>query len=221
MIDGNSLVQIAPQPVVFLGLSLSAEEARQILCAEYRGPIRKGDLDAIAAPATVVIVDGVLDTEERLPRSEAQHALRRGLTLYGAASTGALLAIELEDAGMSGFGRVFEFLRRFEGDREDLVAHLYVDGEERAMTVPLINIILASQDQGTEPGRLAMLSRTLSAIPLHERQWNNIEFALKRIDLSLHPAMRNANAKADDARALLCELAMAVSEGSGGIESEC
>lgn len=111
-------------PTVFLGLSLRAEEACEILAADYRRPIRVGNLDQISPPAEVVIIDGVLDSEKRLPTSEAEHALQRGLNLYGAASTGALLAPELQSAGMIGFGRVFDFLTLVPGNCDDLVALL-------------------------------------------------------------------------------------------------
>jgi hypothetical protein len=173
------------------------------LRADYRGPIRKGDLDIIAPPVTVIIIDGALNDAERLPMSEAEHALRRGLILYGAASTGALLAIELQAASMKGFGRVFEFLRQFVGDPEDLVSLLYLTGENEPLTVPLINIILAYQDLGFGEDRLHVVSRTLAAIPLHDRVWDTIALSLGSIGLHMPSSIRFANAKADDARALL------------------
>ena len=43
----------AGSAVVFLGPSLPLAEARSLLTADYRPPLRRGDLDAIAAPAVV------------------------------------------------------------------------------------------------------------------------------------------------------------------------
>ena len=206
MIDNNYLIQTASRPVVFLGPSLSVEEAREILSAEYRGPIRKGDLDAIAAPATVVIVDGVLDDDKRLPASEALEALRRGIKLYGTSSTGALLAAELAWHGMKGFGRVFDLLRRSSCDREELVALLYVEPDYQPVTVPLINFALAVRDIGYETTQIDALMRTLLSIPLHGRTWDTIENRLSEAGLHLPETVRATNAKKDDARALLALL---------------
>lgn len=203
MTDG-SIIQDTSSPIVFLGLSLSVDEAREILGAEYRGPIRKGDLDAIAAPATVVIIDGVLDENKRLPTSEALEALRRGVALYGASSTGALLAVDLARDGMEGFGRVFDFLRWFPDDKQDLVALLYVEGDDQPVTVPLINIVLACQDIGSS--EVGALMRTLVSIPLHDRTWDSINSALSKVGFSLPRAIRKTDAKRDDARALLAWL---------------
>src|SRR5580700_9812280 len=48
-------------PIVFLGPSLPQEEALRIVKAEYRPPIRRGDLDGIPAGSIVAIIDGVFD----------------------------------------------------------------------------------------------------------------------------------------------------------------
>jgi len=196
----------ASRPVVFLGLSLREEEACEILPAEYRGPVRKGDLDAISAPATVVIVDGVLDDDERLPVSEASSALRRGVELYGTSSTGALLAVKLAEVGMKGFGRVFDFLRRSSGDRENLVAALYVPPENQPLTVPLISIILACRDAGFDSAQLDALMQALVSIPLAERTWETIESTLSEAGFHLPETVRASDAKKADARALLALL---------------
>src|SRR3569833_3101571 len=81
-------------PVVFHGPSLPLAEAHSLPAANYRPPLRRGDLDAIAAPAVVAVVDGVLEPEARLPPEEARRAAERGLCLFGAASVGALLAAD-------------------------------------------------------------------------------------------------------------------------------
>lgn len=194
------------KPIVFLGVSIGAEAAGEILAADYRGPVRRGDLDAIYPPASVAIIDGVLDEDERLPACEAERALQRGLSLYGAASTGALLAIEFESRGFKGFGRVFEFLRRHEGDAIDLVSVLYSARDGEVLTVPLINVILACADEGHGPREIETLTRALIAIPLDERDWDAIEPAIVKAGFSPLRSMRTANAKRDDARALLALL---------------
>ncbi|MFA7505345.1 MAG: TfuA-like protein [Burkholderiaceae bacterium] len=203
---GTSLPRGQP-PIVFLGPSLSVREARGILpAADYRPPLRRGDLDAIDRPASVLVIDGLLAPDQRLPVSEARAALRRGLELHGASSTGALLALELADHGMRGSGRVFEFLRDFPGQRENLVALLHAGPQFHPLTVPLINVVLGHGDE--HPGREALdaLAGCLAGIPLHERSWETIETVMREAGFSIPPSIRFADAKGEDARTLLASI---------------
>ncbi|MGY0799413.1 TfuA-like protein [Lysobacter sp. A286] len=196
------------RPIVFLGLSLTGAEARAVLDAEYRAPIVRGDLDAIVAPAQVVIVDGMLDPDLRLHPEEAARALARGLDLHGAASMGAVLAVRLEPLGMKGAGQVFHILRTLGGDREDLVQALFVrDGLEfRPLTVPLINVVAGLWSSGLGAGELAALVHVLRAIALDARTWENIEAAVAGAGFRLPPAIRLMDAKREDALCLLRQL---------------
>lgn len=197
-----------PAPIVFLGPSLSVREASAILPADYREPLRRGDLDAIAAPATVLVIDGILDEDQRLPTAEARDALDRGIELHGAASTGALLAIALAGHGMKGAGRVFEFLRDFPGDPENLVVLLQAGSRPYPLTVPLINVVLAHRDECDDRDAHDALLGCLAAIPLPERTWEGIEAAVRKAGLSMPPSVRCADAKGEDARALLASIRM-------------
>jgi len=49
-----------PTPVVFTGLSLSQEEARTLLAAEVRPPVKRGDLDQLSDGTVAAIIDGEL-----------------------------------------------------------------------------------------------------------------------------------------------------------------
>lgn len=193
----------ARAPEVFLGLSLRDEEAQTILTANYRSPLRKGDLDSLSAGATAIVIDGVLDEPVRLPTSEATRAPDRGVRLFGASSTGALLAIELASEGMIGCGQVFEYLRDMTGDREDMVRLLYVEDETRPVTIPLISIILACRSIGFDEQQIADLSNLLRSIPTDERTWPTIEATCRNADLPLPPAARTIDAKKQDAQMLL------------------
>lgn len=191
------------KPIVFLGLSLGVEEARAILDADYRGPLVRGDLDAIDAPTRVVIIDGILDAEKRLTVEEGRRALARGLVLHGASSTGALLALELESAGMHGHGEVFRTLRTLTGDREDLVKALFAGDSLRPFTVPLIHAIVACRRHGYSVAQIDCLLHALRALPLDERSWDNIRHAVTQTGLSLPSRTDAMDAKRDDACALL------------------
>src|SRR6478672_3285693 len=97
------------RPVIFLGPSLSHERARQIFPdVEYRPPAKKGDLLRLAADPDVKmigLVDGVfLQDYPPTPIEVYQLAKKEGSILAGAASLGALRAVELEKFGMVGIG---------------------------------------------------------------------------------------------------------------------
>ena len=83
------------RPIVFLGPSLARDAARTILEADFRPPLRTGDLDYFSASDTILIVDGEFGSTTALSPAEVQRAADRGVTFLGAASTGAMLAAQL------------------------------------------------------------------------------------------------------------------------------
>ncbi|MGH2586362.1 MAG: TfuA-like protein, partial [Dehalococcoidia bacterium] len=97
-------------PLIFLGPSLSQAEARCLCQAEYRGPIRRGDLASSAGsvPRIIGIVDGAFHHSLTVSPREVQEAIARGHRVYGAASIGALRSVELDFAAMIGVGRIYE-----------------------------------------------------------------------------------------------------------------
>ncbi|WP_175628327.1 TfuA-like protein [Thioalkalivibrio denitrificans] len=204
----------ARPPVVFLGPSLRIEDARSILDADYRPPLRKGDLDALTAPCAVGVIDGVLDREQRLSLAEVRCAMERGFRLYGAASTGALLACELEREGMVGMGQVFRFIRDVAHNREDLVAVLLGPDLMKAMTIPIVDVVFTLARAGLIPAnekeRMSRVLEALSLMPVEERCTDRLKAVLRKVigehgvaDLPAH----FHNAKADDARGLLTSMA--------------
>lgn len=132
------------KPVIFLGPSLSHDRARQIFPgADYRPPAKKGDLLRLAAgDATMVgLVDGVfLQDYPPTPIEVYQLARKQGVTLAGAASLGALRAVELEKFGMIGIGRVFELYKTGRIDADDEVAVTFGDGDFRLQSEAMIDI---------------------------------------------------------------------------------
>jgi hypothetical protein len=113
--------------IIFLGPSLSHESAKKILPeAEFRPPAKKGDLLRLAANpnlSMVGLVDGVfLQDYPPTPIEVYQLAMRKDVTFAGAASLGALRAVELEKFGMIGIGKVFELYKKGKIDADDEVA---------------------------------------------------------------------------------------------------
>jgi ribosomal protein S12 methylthiotransferase accessory factor len=129
----------AASPIVFLGPSLPWELARRCLPdADYRPPVRRGDLDGIAPGTVVGVIDGVFDQSLAISPGEIREAIGRGVAVYGAASMGALRAAEVRQ--VIGVGRVFEMYASGEIDRDDEVAVLFDPQTLRPLTDPLVNL---------------------------------------------------------------------------------
>ncbi|HEY6757761.1 MAG TPA: TfuA-like protein [Nitrososphaera sp.] len=116
------------KPIIFLGPSLSHEKARKIFDADYRAPARKGDFLRLAADFDVVglavgFVDGVFLQDYPPTPIEVYHlARKKGVHLAGAASLGALRAVELEKFGMVGIGKIFQLYKTGKLNADDEVA---------------------------------------------------------------------------------------------------
>jgi hypothetical protein len=209
----------SPPVIVFLGPTLPRAEAQALLPpgALLRPPLRRGDLDALPPGAIAVILDGVLEAGLRLPPEEAAGARQRGHVLLGAASTGALLAVDprLPPDTVLGSGRVHGLLSCGRATEEDLVV-LYAAHDLRPLTVPLVHLLCWSDDARIE-GRLAPLEAegvlaALRALPAEERDPETMARLLRRLLGLRAPAIAGGNGpplpdvKAEDARALLRRL---------------
>ncbi|MEO9295158.1 MAG: TfuA-like protein [Nitrososphaera sp.] len=133
------------RPVIFLGPSLSHERARQIFPdAEYRPPAKKGDLLRLAADPEVRmvgLVDGVfLQDYPPTPIEVYQLASKKDTIIAGAASLGALRAVELEKFGMVGIGRIFALYKSGKIDADDEVAVTFGDSDYRLQSEAMIDI---------------------------------------------------------------------------------
>ncbi|MGB9937658.1 MAG: TfuA-related McrA-glycine thioamidation protein [Methanobacterium sp.] len=95
--------------IIFLGPSLSHGEALDILDADYRPPIQRGDITAVLNenPDIIGIIDGVFHQQPAVSHREILEALKKGITVVGGGSMGALRASELDDFGMIGIGYVY------------------------------------------------------------------------------------------------------------------
>ena len=131
-----TLEQTVAAPAVFLGPSLPLKDAERLLRADFRPPVRQGDIYRLlqrGRPRAIAIVDGYFQEVPSVWHKEILWALDQGVPVYGAASMGALRAAELERYGMQGIGRIFEAYRDgvyppfggevFEDDDEVAVIH--------------------------------------------------------------------------------------------------
>src|SRR5262245_60226636 len=114
-------------PIVFLGPTLSREEAERELPALYLPPAEQGDVyrAAVEKPPAILIIDGRFDQVPAVAHKEILWAMSEGIHVFGVSSMGALRAAELHPFGMEGVGAVFEAYRdgALVADDEVAVAH--------------------------------------------------------------------------------------------------
>ena len=126
---------------VYLGPSLHPNDARAILDAEYLPPIKRGDLAKLPAETKLVgIVDGEFFQSLAVSPREILPLLERGVLVFGAASMGAMRAVEAEPNGMVGIGEIFRMYRDGVIDGDDEVALIYDSQTYRNLSAPLINV---------------------------------------------------------------------------------
>ena len=143
------------KPVVYTGTSISYSEARKILDADYRPPVRRDDIRRLlrSSPDIIGIIDGVFFDSAAVAHREIMEALKNGIKVIGGASMGALRAYELEPYGMTGVGQIYEMYKAGFLESDDEVAVTF-DGETmEPLSIPLVNIRLTVK-AATETGIL-------------------------------------------------------------------
>jgi TfuA protein len=133
------------KPIIFLGPSLNHERARHIFQADFRGPAKKGDLlriSSVVDDTTIVcLVDALfLQDYPPSPIEVYQLMLNKNIKLFGAASLGALRAVELEKFGMIGIGKIFELYKKGKLTADDEVAVTFTEGEHQLQSEAMIDI---------------------------------------------------------------------------------
>lgn len=133
------------KPIVYLGPTLSREEAIKILDADYRDPAKKGDFLMLSRDSDekkyVGFVDGVFLHDYPPSPIEVYHlATRKNIELIGASSLGALRAVELEKFGMKGIGKIFQLYKNGIIDADDEVAVTFVRENNILQSEAMIDI---------------------------------------------------------------------------------
>jgi hypothetical protein len=168
--------------VVFAGPTLTADEVRQELEAEVLPPVVQGDvLRAVRQRCDAIgMIDGSFDRVPAVWHKEILWAISKGVMVFGAASMGALRAVELAPFGMIGVGKVFQQFHSgaLEDDDEVAVAHAAADQKFRVLSDALVNIRatvaaavragVLSESTGSE------LVRCAKALPYPERAYSRL-----------------------------------------------
>jgi len=128
--------------VVYTGTSISHLDAKKILDADYRAPVKRNDITRIMRnpPDIIGIIDGVFFDSAAVAHREIIEAIKNGITVVGGASMGALRASELDSYGMIGVGKIYEMYWSGVLESDDEVAVTYDPDTMEAMSVPLVNV---------------------------------------------------------------------------------
>ena len=208
-----------PRTVLFTGPSLHPQEAQCLIDATVLPPIKRGDLASIVSldPEVIAIIDGEFYQSLAVSPKEILPFLERGVRVYGAASMGALRAVELERFGMIGVGRVFRLFRSGLLDCDDEVTLTYCPWSYAAISEPLVNTRYALRSSV----RRRILTRaeaetiigTLKADYFPERTWERMLCIARDVlglgrtaSLAKFLATQAIDVKQGDARLLILQL---------------
>lgn len=130
--------------VVFVGPTLDLVTARRYFSGKFLPPVAHGDFIRVALekPAAIGIIDGYFDHAPAVWHKEILWALAQRIPVFGAASLGALRALELAPFGMIGVGEVFRAFEQgeIESDDEVTVAHMPEERGFECVSEALVNI---------------------------------------------------------------------------------
>lgn len=97
-----------------------------MLDVEYLPPVKRGDIYNLLEKRDDIeiigIIDGVFHQSPAVAHKEILEALKRGITVVGGSSMGALRACELYPFGMIGIGNIFEDYKNGVIESDDDVA---------------------------------------------------------------------------------------------------
>ena len=198
------------KPVVFAGPSIHGE---LISGLDLRGPAACGDIfDAVRQGVPAIgLIDGLYGDCAAVWHKEILFALSSGVTVFGAASMGALRAAECAAFGMIGIGDIFEAYRdgrRF-SDADVAVSHAPGELGYRPLTIALVDAeaTLAACRGLVTPEEFDALSLAAGTLHFTRRTWRAIA-----VEAGLGPATANllaahaVSAKRKDAARLLAAL---------------
>jgi hypothetical protein len=176
MRDGCSM-----KVVVFLGPSLSHQEARKILNeAEYRQPAGRGDVIRAANDGAdaIGLIDGVFYQQAAVSHREILYAIKKGITVMGGSSMGALRASELDGYGMVGVGKIYNWYKEGAINSDDEVALVFNPETLAPISEPLVNIRATLEKllkrRAVDEEECETILKAARAVPFHLRNYQRI-----------------------------------------------
>lgn len=161
---------------------MSTEKAKSIFDAEYRPPAKKGDflrLGLLSEISMVGLVDGMfMQDYPPTPIEVYQLVAKKNIIVVGAASLGALRAVELERFGMIGVGKIFELYRTGKVNADDEVAVTFDETSYKLQSEAMIdirfNLFLAEKRGIISTHIRKMLSHVAKKVYFPLRNYNDI-----------------------------------------------
>jgi hypothetical protein len=208
--------------VVFLGPSLTVDQAHQRLDADYLPPCRMGDIYRACttrAPRAIGIVDGYFEATPAVWHKEILFAMAQGIPVFGGGSMGALRAAELHSFGMRGVGEIFASFASgmLEDDDEVAVSHASAADGYRLASDPMVNLRygldLATQAHVIDPPERDDMLTWLKALHYPLRSWRALWSSVDCLAPQRRAALRtfisntDCDLKAKDACAVLDAMA--------------
>ena len=176
---------------IFIGPTLSVEQAQKYLNATYLPPVKYGDVYRITElyqPDIIGIIDGYFNQVPAVWHKEILWAIDQGITIFGASSMGALRAAELDQLGMIGCGKIYQAYQAgvlppfidesFEDDDEVAVIHgpaeLGYQQASEAMVNIRITLVKAQQQNIIDNQELKLLTTIAKSLFYPQRNYQNI-----------------------------------------------
>jgi len=171
----------------FIGLTIYPEEAMEFLDIHYLGPIQAGDIPTAIAefnPEVIAIIDGLFFHTAAVLHKDILYAINHGITVFGAASIGALRAAELCGYGMIGIGKIFqEYLSGHLSGDDEVAVPVAFSIENKKWTIvndydALVNI-RATLEKASKQGILDVepknkLLNYAKSLSFFERRWSDL-----------------------------------------------
>lgn len=167
--------------LIFAGPTISRQKILQHLDATILPPPCQGDiLTALDEYSPQAI--GIIDTA--FPRSawvsEVHYALRSGVAVYGAGAQGALRAVELQDYGMKGCGKIYHsFATEQQSDDAALLSsYIEQNGKFIKTSESLVNVLATVRSAHMagmlDDGACNRLLQRAREVYWQERTWDHI-----------------------------------------------
>ena len=170
--------------LIFCGPTISEREVvAKLENAVVLPPPVQGDILAALGkyrPQAIVLIDAGFPRSAWV--SELHHALRSGVSVYGAGVQGALRAAELCDYGMKGHGQAFLQIQASNIGDDALLCHYTQDGATYTRHTESLLTIEATLTSACKEGivsatTLKALNEQAQHLFWKERSWNNILLA--------------------------------------------
>lgn len=136
------MMKMSKNIVIYTGPSLNHDEALKILKAQYKNPIKRGDIneDIKNGVDVIGIIDGVFHQHPAVSHKEIILAMKKGIVVVGGSSMGALRASELDELGMIGLGYVYKQYSQGNISSDDDVAIVFSPEDNKQVSEALVTI---------------------------------------------------------------------------------